>query len=89
MIDFKPVHDARLKPNDLCKLVGVGRVTCSMWLNNHSQPHHLLTDKVTGIVAAIKKAVDDGLLPVPFNVERRQRAYYIAEAVAKSTPVDA
>lgn len=85
MIDFAPVHAARLKPGDLCKLVGVGRVACSMWLNDHCQPHHLLTEKVQKVVDAIQAAVDAGSLPVPYSVTRRERAYYIREAILTAT----
>lgn len=84
VIDFKPVIDADLKPSDLARLVGVGRVSCSYWLNGHKQPHYLHHDKVKGIVDAIAKATEGGLLPVPINTMRRERAHYIRQALAKA-----
>lgn len=82
MIDFTPVKNARLGPEDFRKLCGVTRVTCSNWLNGHAQPHHLLTDKVAKVVDDVRLAVEAGLLPVPFNVVRRERALYIQSALA-------
>jgi hypothetical protein len=84
-IDFQPVHDADLKPSDLAMLVGVGRVSCSYWLNGHKQPHYLHHDKVRGIVDAIRRANQSGLLPVPMSTMRRERAHYIRQALVKSS----
>jgi len=83
-IDFAPVKAADLKPSDLAMLVGVGRVSCSYWLNGHKQPHTLHHAKVRRIVDAIAKATQSGLLPVPINTMRRERAHYIRQAVAKA-----
>ena len=83
-IDFTPVRNAALKPGDLAMLVGVGRVSCSYWLNGHKQPHYLHRDKVQGVVDAIAKATQSGLLPVPMNTMRRERAHYIRQALAKA-----
>jgi hypothetical protein len=82
-IDFTPVHSAKLLPTDLARLVGVGRVSCSYWLNGYKQPHYLHHEKVKGIVDAIAKATESGLLPVPINTMRRERAHYIKQALAK------
>jgi DNA-binding XRE family transcriptional regulator len=84
VIDFTPVKNASLRPHDLAQLVGVSRVTCSMWLNGHGQPHYLLTDKVQKIVDAVDRAVSAGLLPVPHSVMRRERGYYIKTAVEQA-----
>lgn len=81
VIDFKPVHKAELRPADLSKILNVGRVTCSYWLNGHKQPHILHYDKVKAAVDAISAATQSGLLPVPTNVMRRERAHYIRQAL--------
>jgi hypothetical protein len=85
LIDFTPVHDADLKPTDFAHLVGVGRVTCSYWLNGHKQPHSLHHAKVKRIVDDVARATKSGLLPVPMNVMRRERAHYIRQAISKVT----
>jgi hypothetical protein len=81
VIDFTPVHRADLKPSDLAMLVGVGRVTCSIWLNGHKQPHVLIHDKVRAVIDAISEATQSGLLPVPVSTMRRERAHYIRQAI--------
>jgi hypothetical protein len=82
-IDFEPVRAAALKPSDLAMLVGVGRVSCSYWLNGHKQPHYLHHEKVKALVDDIARATQSGLLPVPINTMRRERAHYIRQALAK------
>lgn len=84
MVDFTPVRHARLGPEDLRKLVGVNRATCSMWMNGHAQPHHLLTERVQKVVDDIQAALDAELLPVPFHIVRRERAFYIENALKKA-----
>lgn len=88
-VDFAPVHEAQLGPADLAKLCAVSRVTASLWLNNHTQPHHLLTERVTKIVDGIKAAVDAGLLPVPHHVTRRERGLYVKTAIERATTATA
>ena len=83
VIDFAPVRRAGIKPSDLSKLTGVGRVTCSYWINDLKQPHHLHRDKVRTVVDAIVAATQSGLLPVPLSVMRRERAHYIRQAIDK------
>jgi hypothetical protein len=83
LIDFTPVHQASLKPSDLARLVGVGRVTCSYWLNGHKQPHYLHHAKVQKIVDDVERATKSGLLPVPISTMRRERAHYIRQALDK------
>lgn len=89
MIDFTPVHEARLGPEDLRKLCEVSRVTCSSWLNGHAQPHHLLTVRVQKVVDDIRAALDADLLPVPYHVVRRERALYIKNAIEKAKAASA
>lgn len=84
-INFDPVRAAQLGGTDLCRLAGVGRVTASLWLNNHTQPHSLISDRVAEIVDGIKAAVDAGLLPVPHHVNRRERGLYIKTAIERAT----
>jgi hypothetical protein len=83
VIDFTPVHNAGLGPSDLAHLVGVGRVTCSYWLNGHKQPHYLHHAKVQHVVDDVARATKSGLLPVPMSTMRRERAHYIRQALDK------
>lgn len=76
-IDFAPVRRAQIKPSDLSRLIGVGRVTCSYWINGHQQPHYLHRAKVKALVDAIAAATESGQFPIPLEVMRRERAHYI------------
>ena len=83
MIDFQPIRDAALTPHDLSGLLGISRVTCSKWLNGHSQPHRLLEEDVLRVIDDVRKAVEADRLPVPFTVTRRERRHYIQTAISE------
>lgn len=83
MIDFTPFRQARLGPVDIAKLLGVSRVTVSGWLNGHAQPHHLLSTRVQGILDNVGHALEAGELPVPHDVNRRERGLYIQQVLAR------
>ena len=80
---FESVKQARLQRQEIANLLKVNRVTVSMWLNGHTKPHHLLVDRVEKLIDAISAAVDAGDLPVPRDVSRRERGYYIQNALKK------
>lgn len=75
---FEIVRDqAKLRPADFAALVGVSRVTTSLWFNGHASPHRLLKTKVNRLLEAGQAAVQDGQLPVPEGVPRKERSAYI------------
>lgn len=80
---FADAKAARLRPDDMAKLMKVSRVTASLWFNGHSKPHHLLTARCTKILGAIKAGMSSGDFPVPHDVSRRERGLYIKTAVLK------
>jgi hypothetical protein len=80
---FADAKAARLRPDDMAKLMKVSRVTASLWFNGHSKPHHLLESRCTKILASIKAAMKDGDFPVPHDIGRRERALYIKQKVVK------
>lgn len=79
---FENVKAAGLQPHDLAKLLRVNRITTSMWLNGHTEPHHLHRQRVEKLVDAIGQAVQAGALPVPLDVSRRERGLYIRRALS-------
>ena len=79
---FEPVIAAGLQPNDLAKLLKVNRITSSQWLNGHTLPHLLHRERVQKLVDAVDAAVQDGKLPVPLDVTRRERGLYIQNALS-------
>lgn len=78
---FETAKTAGLRPSDISKLLGVHRVTVSLWFNGHKQPHHFLTDKVNRLLGAIDRAVDAGALPVPADKTGEERAAYLRTVV--------
>lgn len=80
---FDICKQAKLRPDDLAKLLKVSRTTVSLWFNGHTKPHHLLVRRVERVVAAITAAYEAQELPVPYDVNRRERGLYIANTVKK------
>lgn len=70
-------HKAKLRPKHLAPLVGVSRVTASLWLNRHGNPHLLLRNKVNELADLISKALDDGKLPIPERVSKSEEVKYL------------
>ena len=79
---FEPVIAAKLRPCDLSKLLGVSRVTCSLWLNGRSNPHRLLAGRVKRLLDIVGLCVQNGTLPVSRDVHRRERAHHIQTVLA-------
>ena len=47
-------EEAKLRPDDLAKLLKVSRVTVSLWFNGHTKPHHLLSKRTIQHVDALE-----------------------------------
>lgn len=88
-MDLQPFRDAKLGPTDLAKLLPTKRVSISNWMNGHSVPHHLVAPQVHRLLDTVKRAVDAGELPVPRNVPRRERWYYVQQVLARYAIDDA
>lgn len=85
-ISFARVRDAaRLRPDDVAKLLNISRVTVSLWFNGHTQPHKLLTERVKALLDAVDLAIEGGKLPVPHEISRRERGLYIKRVVTEQT----
>ena len=78
---FEPLEAAGLGPSDTARLLGVSRVTVSLWLHGHHKPHHLLADPLKRFLDAVRACVDTGTLPVPRDVIRRERGLYIRQSL--------
>lgn len=68
---------AKLRPKHVAPMVGVSRVTASLWLNGHSYPHHLIAGKVANLAQLVSKAMDDGKLPIPDSVSKSDEVKYL------------
>lgn len=85
---FVVAKDARITPNDFAKVLGVSRVTASLWFNGHNSPHHLIRKRVEETLEAIKRATDGGDFPVPYEIPRRERFLYIQKVIKRHLTAD-
>lgn len=69
--------EAGLLPHEVAHVLGISRVTVSMWYNGHTKPHRLHEDKVQKLVDDVKQAVESGALPAPSGVARKDRLTYL------------
>jgi len=75
---------AKLAPRHLHRLLGVSRVTVSLWLNGHGSPHRLLEHRVDDLAKRVKQALDEGKLPIPKDVDMSDEVRYV-QTVLSST----
>jgi hypothetical protein len=80
---FMPFVQAKLKVTEIAKLLKVSRVTVSLWMNGHCEPHNLLIAKVRKLLDAVSKALQCGDLPAPRSVKQPDRLGYITKVIAK------
>lgn len=76
-------RQARLESRHVAKLIGVSRVTASLWLNGHSKPHVLLHEKVNLFADAVSKATDAGKLPIPEGVSKSEEVKYLDAIISE------
>ena len=80
---FDIVRTAELLPHEIDKILGVSRVTVSMWVNGHNKPHRLLENKVGTLLDVMHRAVEGGDLPLSPDVPREERHAKLLSIVAK------
>jgi predicted transcriptional regulator len=78
---FDPVRHAKMTPSNVAKLLNVSRVAVSLWMNGHSEPHHLIERRVKRLLSAVDAAVKDGKLPLSEDVPRQNRHAEIAKVI--------
>ena len=90
-LDFSILKVARIRTVDAAKLLKLSRVTVSLWVNGKAQPHSLVRTRVLNFLDAVEQAMQAGSLPVPFDVGRRERGFYVQRVLGAyfETPLDA
>ena len=63
---------------------GFGRVSVSMWINGRAEPHSLHRSQVLSALDEVKKAYDDGRLPLKAPVHRNQALIAFSNAMKES-----
>ena len=62
--DIQVLRDAGLRPSHVARLLDVSSVTVLNWYNQSHTPHRWITDRVRALATAVRKAVEEGKLPV-------------------------
>lgn len=76
-------REAKLASRHIAKLLGVSRVTASLWLNGHTSPHVLLQEKVMQLADAVSKATQQGKLPMPEGVSKSEEVKYLDSIISE------
>lgn len=76
------LKQAEIGVGEFAKLAGVSRVTASLWVNGHAEPHSLHKEKIDKLWVAISTACGDASLPLGGKVPKADRAAKLAEVVA-------
>lgn len=79
---FEIVHEAKLLPHELARLLNVSRISTSLWLNGHRKPHRILADRVEALLDRIRVAVENDDLPLSPDIKRQARAKCIDDILA-------
>lgn len=74
--------EAELRPRHLAALLGVSRVTASLWLNGHGEPHVLIRKKVDALAELVSKAIESRSLPIPADVSKSEEVEYLKTTLA-------
>ena len=67
------LKDAELGPTEVARLLNISRVTVSLWMNEHNRPHSLISSRVQLLLDVLRQARQEGLLPMPNDLSRRER----------------
>lgn len=78
---FESVLSAGISQSEFALLMKVSRVSVNKWFTGKSKPRGLYDAKARGMIAVINKAVEQGLLPLPEGVSRKQRVTEIKAAL--------
>jgi len=78
---FDVIRTAKMTPSNVAKLLNVSRVAVSLWMNGHSEPHHLIRRRVDRLLRAVDAAVKAGTLPLSEDVPRKSRHAEIARII--------
>jgi len=77
MQPIETLKQAGLRPKHIAPALGVSRVTASLWLNGHGNPHVLLRQKVSEFAELVNKAIRCGKLPIPETVSKSDEVKYL------------
>ena len=90
-LDFTIIKRAGITQQEFAQLCEVTRTTVNLWVSGNTKPHKCVRRRVTTVTAAMTRAVDAALLPLPADDASRVAHIRLAlrEAAKKSQAVEA
>ena len=90
-IDFTIIKSAGLTQQEFAQLCEVTRTTVNLWVKGGTQPHKCVRRRVATLAAAMSRAVEATLLPLPRDDASRVAHIRLAlrEAAKKPQAVEA
>lgn len=64
---------AGLRQREVAELLGVCRASVNRWFKGHTEPSHLLTDRLTTFADNVDNLVDSGELPLNPDLTPEER----------------
>lgn len=64
---------AGLRQREVAQLLGVCRASVNRWYKGHTEPSHLLTDRLTDFTSHVNDLVDKGALPLSPDLSPDER----------------
>lgn len=74
---------AGLRQREVAELLGVCRASVNRWYKGHTEPSHLLTDRLTEFTANVNQLVDAGTLPLNPDLTPEERLPKLQELIGE------
>ena len=90
-LDFTVIKQAGITQQEFAQLCEVTRTTVNLWVSGSTRPHKCVRRRVATMTAALTRAVEAKLLPLPQDDDARVAHIRLAlrEAAKKSQAVEA
>lgn len=82
-MDFSPFIKAGLLQREAGTLIGVCRATINRWYTGATNPHHLISSRVSEVIARVEAAVDEGELPLDPDFPKADRQDKLEEILSQ------
>ncbi len=73
---------AGIQITEASRLLQVSRATVSSWVNNNSEPHRFLKDRVDRFIFIVDAAVANADLPISEDVDKAERLSKISKVLS-------
>lgn len=80
--DVQALRDAGLRPSHVARLLDVSSTTVLSWYNYQHAPHRWIADQVRVLANAVRKAMEEGKLPISapglLGEEQAAKTFFVA-----------